>query len=201
MFGDPFSDRSQSGNKKLGDVCAVSSGSTPSRKNLAYYRGTIPWVKTGEVVGERIRSTSESITATALRETSLKLYPSGTVLLAMYGQGKTRGQVGILDIEATTNQACAAISCSDELLPDFLFNQLKLGYDSIRGMGRGGNQPNMNAGIVRAIPIVVPDIALQSAYVERIKILECTERAAVADLNRRTDLLTALQQRAFQANP
>lgn len=198
MYGDPFFGLSPSANATLGSVCKVSSGSTPRRSNSAYYSGKIPWVKTGEVVGGRINYTGEMITEAAMQDSSLKLYPPGTVLLAMYGQGKTRGQVGILDIEATTNQACAAITCSSSILPDFLFNQLKFGYESIRNMGRGGNQPNLNAQLVRNIPLVVPNLKNQEEFVKRIRAVETMSRSMKRGANRLSELFSGIQHRAFR---
>jgi len=96
--------------QQIKDFARISSGSTPSRNNSTYWNGNIPWVTTGELECGYIEKTRENITGRALSETSLKLYPRGTLLMAMYGQGKTRGTVAKLGIEATVNQACAAIS-------------------------------------------------------------------------------------------
>ncbi|PTB90737.1 restriction endonuclease subunit S, partial [Marinobacter sp. Z-F4-2] len=91
------------------EISNVSSGGTPSRKNDAYWNGTIPWVTTAEVKFKVIEDTSEKITEEGLANSSAKLFPVDTILMAMYGQGKTRGQVAKLGIKASTNQACAAI--------------------------------------------------------------------------------------------
>ncbi|AFZ18918.1 restriction endonuclease subunit S [Allocoleopsis franciscana] len=108
---------------KIEELAFISSGSTPNRSIAAYWQdGTIPWVKTGEINYTVIKSAEEKITQKALNETSVTVYPVGTVLVAMYGQGLTRGKVGILGIEATTNQACAAIIPKNEnLIPSYLW--------------------------------------------------------------------------------
>jgi type I restriction enzyme S subunit len=94
---------------RLGDVAKIVSGGTPSRKKTEYWNGKIPWVKTGEVNYNIITKTNEKISELGLENSSTRFIPSGTLLMAMYGQGITRGRVAILGIDATINQACAAI--------------------------------------------------------------------------------------------
>lgn len=144
--------------EELGDSHAVQTGGTPSRSNPRYWEGgTIPWVKTAEVSYSTITETSEHVTEAALAETNVKLYPAGTLLLAMYGQGVTRGKVGRLGIEATCNQACAAIQFLDGSVdPAYLYYLLEWQYESIRARAHGGQQQNLNLDIVRRIPIVYP---------------------------------------------
>ncbi len=99
------------------DIAKVSSGGTPSRKKEEYWKnGNIPWIRTTEVQNciLNIEDTKEFITETGLLKSSAKLVPKGTILLAMIGQGKTRGQVALLNFEATTNQNCATIIFNDE---------------------------------------------------------------------------------------
>lgn len=144
--------------EELGDSHAVQTGGTPSRSNPCYWDGgTIPWVKTGEVSYSTIFESSEHITPAALQETTVRLFPAGTLLLAMYGQGVTRGKVGKLGIEATCNQACAAINCPDgQVDDDYLYYFLEWQYESIRARAHGGQQQNLNLDIVRRVPIAYP---------------------------------------------
>ncbi|MEZ7004893.1 restriction endonuclease subunit S [Streptomyces sp. AD55] len=144
--------------EELGDSHSVQTGGTPSRRNPRYWEGgTIPWVKTAEVSYSTITETSEHITATALEETNVKLFQAGTLLLAMYGQGVTRGKVGKLGIKATCNQACAAIQCPDGIVDsDYLYYFLEWQYENIRARAHGGQQQNLNLDIVRKIPIAYP---------------------------------------------
>ena len=108
--------------KNLTDVI---SGGTPSRKKSTYWdEGRIPWVKTTELKNNVITEVEESITETGLAESSAKLVPAGTVLVAMYGQGKTRGMTAYLGIEASTNQACACILPSEKINSMFLWKYL-----------------------------------------------------------------------------
>ena len=182
MFGDPITNPKGWDIKKLGEVCIIGTGATPSRtKENIYYNGNIPWVKTTEVHYEDILETEEKITQKAIEETNCKVYPSGTILMAMYGQGKTRGQIAKLKINATTNQACAAIQIKEDSIisSDFLYNSLWILYDNIRDMARGGNQANLNLNLVRSIPIILPPLTLQKEYDAKVEAIE----AAKAELN------------------
>ena len=144
--------------EELGDRCTVSSGGTPARGVDAYWvGGTIPWVKTAEVNYGVVTETEEHITEDGLAGSAAKLLPAGTLLLAMYGQGVTRGRVAMLGMEATTNQACAAIQPDpDVLLPRFLFHLLSAQYEFIRSRAHGGQQQNLNLDLVRGLPIAYP---------------------------------------------
>ena len=105
---------------RLNAVGTWGAGATPARNNKAYYDGgTIPWLKTGDLNDGFIFDTPEKITGKALRETSVQLNKIGSVLIAMYGA--TIGKVGILQIEATTNQACCACQPFNGLSNRFLF--------------------------------------------------------------------------------
>jgi type I restriction enzyme S subunit len=141
---------------QLGSIAEVSAGGTPSRGVPEYWNGGIPWVTTTEVDFGRIRVTSQNISALGLKSSAAKLLNPGTILLALYGQGKTRGKVAILDIEATSNQACAAIVLSETVSRPFVFSYLASRYDFIRGLSNTGNQENLNGVIVKSIPIPLP---------------------------------------------
>lgn len=156
---------------ELQDVCSVTSGGTPDRKNDSYWNGDIPYVKTGEIFFNRIKHAEEFITEEGLNNSSARLIGPGTILMAMYGQGVTRGRVAILEIEAAINQAVAAISCSEKIDVDFLFYQLMGLYEHLRMISdaRGGNQSNLSGKLVKELKIVVPDISTQQQIVSRIK--------------------------------
>ena len=185
MFGDPVVNEKGWGIKKLGNFCEIGTGSTPSRKNKEYYEGSISWVKSTEVSNCVIDSTEEHISEIAIAETNCTIYPKGTILIAMYGQGKTRGQIAILNIEATTNQAVAAILPSELCDKLFLYHCLHLMYENIRSMARGGNQANLNLAIVRSINIILPPLPLQQAFAQRIELIEQQKaeiQSTIADL-------------------
>lgn len=145
--------------KKLGELCNVSSGGTPSREVSKYWNdGTIPWVKTGEINYTLIKETSEKITELGLKNSSAKMFPAGTLLMAMYGQGITRGRVALLGIDATLNQACAAIIpfSEKEISSKYLYRYFEYQYEYIREFGHGANQKNLSGTIIKSIPVVFP---------------------------------------------
>jgi type I restriction enzyme S subunit len=168
--------------KKLGEVADISSGGTPSRNNQNYWNGNIPWVSTSLIDFNKIEETEEYITKEGLKNSSAKLFPVGTLLMAMYGQGKTRGKIAILNIEASTNQACGAIiTNSKSLNSSFAFQNLSKRYDEIRDLSNQGGQENLSGGILKGIDITLPTLA------EQIKI--------VSFLNAVDDKLNALKQK------
>ncbi|MFM5787753.1 restriction endonuclease subunit S [Aeromonas veronii] len=143
------------------EIANVSSGGTPSRKNDTYWNGNIPWVTTAEVQFKVIKDTSEKITEEGLANSSAKLFPVDTILMAMYGQGKTRGQVAKLGIEASTNQACAAIVLHPDYEVDYYYQFLVSQYENIREMANSGGQENLSGGIVKSIQVPVPPLPEQ----------------------------------------
>lgn len=172
LLKDIFAELDGVPKKRLGDHAQTTSGSTPSRGNKLYWQpAEIAWVKTGEVAFVPITATEEAISKTALAECSLTLLPPKTILIAMYGQGKTRGQSAILEIPATTNQACFAILPNDTWESDFLYLWLKSSYQDLRDLSddRGGNQANLNGGILRALEVPAPSKTEQQHIVKRLQ--------------------------------
>lgn len=164
MFGDPTTNPKGFPIQPLGNLSEVRTGATPSRDRPDYYGGDIPWVKTGEVDEDLIVDAEERITASAIAETNCKVFPVGTILIAMYGQGKTRGKCGVLGIPAATNQACAAVMPTDSISNSYLFYLLRASYETIRAMARGGNQENLNLGMIKNIGIPIPPSPLQNRF-------------------------------------
>jgi type I restriction enzyme S subunit len=141
----------------IGDIFEVYTGSTPSRSDPAFWGGDIPWVSSGEVAFCRIRKTRECVTAEGLGNSLNRIHPPGTVLLAMIGEGKTRGQCAILDIAACNNQNAAAIRVSKTPIdPTFIYFILQERYFRSRQESQGGNQPALNAQKVSAMVIPLP---------------------------------------------
>lgn len=151
--------------RQIRDVATISSGSTPNRENPQYWDGDIPWVTTGELESGTITSTREKISQKALEETSLKIYPAGTLLMAMYGQGKTRGTTAMLGIDATINQACAAITV-EQGSKEYLLFLLQGAYADIRKLSNTGNQENLNAEIIKTFPVIYAPIDEQQQIVD-----------------------------------
>jgi len=198
MFGDPVTNPKKLPLIKLGDLTKISSGSTPSRAVIDNFGGTIPWVKTTEVCGTTILKTEEQITENALRNSSCRIYPAGSILVALYGQGKTRGRCAILGIDASTNQACGVLLPQPSYDTRFLFSQLTLAYERLRALGRGGNQENLNLGLLSDFVVLLPPISLQQEFARRVEAIEqlkATHRESLAQLDA---LFASLQHRAFR---
>ena len=156
---------------KIKSLCQLGSGGTPSRSCPQYFKGNIPWVKTGEVVNDEILETEEHITEEAIVNSSVKLYPKGSLIIAMYGQGDTRGRTAKLGIDATTNQACAVLHDIDNNIvsTDYLWYYLQGRYDDLRSLASGNNQPNLNAGKINNYDVVVPPMSVQNEIVTYIR--------------------------------
>jgi len=160
---------------KVGDVAKIQSGGTPTREVAENWSGgTIPWVKTGEIIYRVIHDTEEMITPTGLANSAARLFPKGTLLMAMYGQGITRGRVGLLGIEAATNQACASITPTDKkrVSSVFLYYFFEYHYEDLRKLGHGANQRNMNAALIRSFPLTFPKADEQAAVVTALESLD-----------------------------
>ena len=149
--------------KRLGKLASVTAGGTPSRAYANYWNGDIPWITTTEVNYHTIDHAQQSITREGLNNSAAQLLPPGTLLMALYGQGKTRGRVSTLRIEAATNQACAAISLAGDVSSSFVFHFLAAQYEAIRNLSNTGNQENLNGSLVRSIPVLLPPDAEQEA--------------------------------------
>lgn len=143
-------------NSSLGRVFETTSGGTPSRSEADYWDGGIPWITTSLVNSCVVTEAEEFISQDGLDNSSAKLFPVGTVLVAMYGQGKTRGQVALLGVEAATNQACAAILPKKGILPYFTFLNLSGRYDELRGLSNSGGQENLSQTLIRDFAFAYP---------------------------------------------
>ena len=151
----------------LSDVGKWQSGTTPSRGVSAYYGGAIPWLKTGDLNDGYITRIPEFITEKALEETSVKLNPTGSVLIAMYGA--TIGKVGILTFPATTNQACCACSEFNGVYNKYLFYFLISHKDDFIRKAGGGAQPNISKEIIVTTPIPIPPAKEQERIIHAIE--------------------------------
>lgn len=157
---------------ELGEVCEIKSGGTPDRGNNDYWNGNIPYIKTGQIFFNKIYEADEFITEEGLNNSSTRLIPSGTILMAMYGQGVTRGRVAVLEIEAAINQAVAAILIKkDKIVNQFLYYQLQGLYEYLREISdaRGGNQSNLNSKLIKELKIRIPPLETQRQIVAQIE--------------------------------
>ena len=151
-------------------VANWSSGGTPSRKRTEFFGGDIPWVKTGELTEKYVRETEEMLTELGVKNSSAKVFPKGSVGIAMYGA--TIGKVSIWGIDASTNQACAvARPINGVVSSEFLYHFLRSEKGALVGEGKGGAQPNISQGLLKAWPIALPPLNEQRRIVARIEAL------------------------------
>ena len=157
---------------RLGVLCDVYVGSTPSRKVPEYWDGDINWVSSAEVAFCYISSTKEKITGSGLLNTSTRVHPASTVLLAMIGQGKTRGQAAILTESACHNQNTAALRVLPEcLMSEYLYQFLWSRYEETRKVGGGNNQKALNKTTVQGLAFPLPPLEEQAEIVRRVESL------------------------------
>jgi len=176
----------------LGDVAKIGTGATPLTSNLDYYEnGSIPWVTSAATSNEFITKPTSLITQKAVNETNCTVYPIGTLVIAMYGEGKTRGQISELGIEAATNQACATIV---PLIPE-VYNKRYIkacfnkNYEDLRIQAKGAQQPNLNLSIISDFFIPLPPLAEQRRIVAAIE----SAFAVIDEIERnKTDLQAAV---------
>jgi type I restriction enzyme S subunit len=190
---------------KIEDVATVGTGATPLKGNNKYYDGgEIAWVTSGALNDEFVKEATDFVTELALKETNLSVYPKNTLLLAMYGEGKTRGKCSELLIKATTNQAIAAIHFKnkDNRVKPFLKYFLLKNYNDIRRLSSGGVQPNLNLGIVKKTLIPLPPIAEQQLIVSELesKLTVCDkiEETISQSLQQAETLRQSILKKAFE---
>ncbi|MFA4907943.1 MAG: restriction endonuclease subunit S, partial [archaeon] len=162
----------------IGNICITTSGGTPSRKKLQYFSGDVAWLKSGELKDEIIFRAEESITIEGIKNSSAKLLPPGTLLVALYGA--TVGKLGILGIPAATNQAVCAIKTPDEIEKRYLFLYLKYIRNDLLNKRIGGAQPNISQQIIRQIEFPLPPLPEQQHIVAKIEELFSRLDAGVA---------------------
>ncbi len=172
---------------RLGNIGSWAAGATPSRTNPEYYKGDIPWLKTGDLTDGYVDKIPETISELALQKTSVKLNPIGTVLIAMYGA--TIGKLGILKIPATTNQACCACVPLNGIFNKYLFYFLMSQKRNFIKQGEGGAQPNISTEKIVSTIMSLPPIEEQHRIVSKIEeLLPYIEKYELAETH-----LTQLQ--------
>ncbi len=191
---------------RLGNVFQVFVGSTPSRSKTEYWEnGKINWVSSGEVTFSSIFETREKITNEGLNNASTTIHPVGTVMLAMIGEGKTRGQAGILEIEACHNQNSAAIRVSEiGFLPKFLFHYLFLKYERNRSVGSGNNQKALNQGRIMDFDYPLCSVEEQHQIVQeiesRLSVCDKVEESITESLEKSKALRQSILKKAFEGS-
>lgn len=157
---------------KLGDICTIVSGGTPSRSKSEYWNdGTVPWIKISDIKGKYVNKTDESITELGLEKSSAKLLRKGTILYTIFA---TLGEVGILNIDACTNQAIAGITInkSNSITTNYLYYYLKSKKEYVNNIGRGVAQNNINLSILRKFEVPVPSAEEQKEIVSTLETLQ-----------------------------
>ena len=183
---------------KLEDIASWGSGGTPPRKNPRFYGGDIPWIKTGELGDGLILDTEEKITADGLKNSSAKVFPKGSVAIAMYGA--TIGKVSILGIDAATNQACA-VGIPDLRLtgPQYIFQYLRSQKEAFIAAGKGGAQPNLSQGVIKEWPFPLAPLAEQKRIADKLEAVLGRVDACRARLDRVPALLKRFRQSVLAA--
>ena len=177
--------------KRLGELCDIVSGGTPSRSKIEYWNeGTIPWIKIGDIKGKYINEADEFITQIGLDKSSAKVLTKGTVLYSIFA---TLGEVGILDIDACTNQAIAGIVIKDvrKLDTDYLYYYLKSKKSYVNNVGRGVAQNNINMSILRAFEVPLPELCKQKEIVAILDKILKTIDTREQELKKLDDLIKA----------
>ena len=181
---------------KLGQIASTTSGGTPSRKNLDYYGGSIPWVKSGELNDSYIECTEETITLIGLKNSSAKLFPPETLLIAMYGA--TVGRTAILKKAAATNQAVCAVFTDDTIDTSFLRFQLIYIRPEILKQRYGGAQPNISQNVIRNLTVSVPPLIEQRKIAAVLNLVQqaIEQQERLIDLT--TELIKTLMHKLFK---
>lgn len=156
---------------KLEDVCTLVTGATPSKTNPEYWEnGTVPWMSSGEVNNKVVYDTESKITQLGYDKTSTTLVPTHTVVIALAGQGKTRGKVAITEIELCTNQSLCSIICGDKINYKFLYHYLDSKYEELREISNGdGTRGGLSLRILKPYTIPLPPLEIQ---IELVRILD-----------------------------
>lgn len=180
--------------KKISQVASTMSGGTPNRKKSEYYNGDIPWVKTGELIHKYLNNSEEKITELGLNNSSAKLMPVGTVLIAMYGA--TVGKSTILGISASTNQACCGIIPNkDYLNNEYLYYRLQYWKDKLISMATGAAQPNISQQLIKELLIPLPNLSEQEKIVDILNIQDEKIANEKANLDSLKEIKQGLMQR------
>tara|TARA_B100000508_G_scaffold61813_1_gene48617 strand:+ start:1414 stop:2631 length:1218 start_codon:yes stop_codon:yes gene_type:complete len=178
----------------LEDVAQLSTGTTPSTSKKSYYQGEVAFIKTGQVVNNRIDSAETHVSENAVSDYRLKKYKPGTVLMAMYGQGKTRGQVALLEIEACTTQNAAAIEMGNKLHSEYLWFFFKSQYERLRQGGVQGHISHLNLTILKRYKLALPSLVEQEKIVEILVSVDEKIKVNEKLLAKQTELKKGLMQ-------
>lgn len=192
IFGDPETNPHNFAKKKINDFATCTAGATPSTKVPEYWEnGTIPWMSSGEVHLGRIYDTESKISQAGYDSCSTKMIPAHTVVIALAGQGKTRGTVGIAEISLCTNQSLCAVIINEEANADYLYSYLQLQYENLRRISNGdGGRGGLNLKLIGNFEVILPAMELQNkwvSYVQKIDSAKSIIKTQLIDLKELLD--------------
>ena len=180
---------------KIEEFTSVKTGGTPSKKQQSYWEnGNIPWMSSGEIHKKYIRDVDEYITIEGYNNSNVSILPKGAVMMALNGQGKTRGTVAILETETTCNQSLAAILPNDTVNEYFLYHLLDSKYQELRAITGDGARTGLNLSLIRNIIIQVPSIKEQLKIVQIINAIDVKLQSEKKNQKKLEVLKTALMQ-------
>ncbi|ELH0894515.1 restriction endonuclease subunit S [Vibrio fluvialis] len=178
------------------DIAKLSAGGTPNTQIPEYWKnGVIPWMSSGEVHKKRVSVVDNKITELGLEKSSAKLFPRKSILIALAGQGKTRGTVAISEIELTTNQSIAAILVKDKsVFPDYLYHNLDSRYDELRGVSGGSGRAGLNLAILGELEVLLPSSKEQQKIAKILTSVDDVIEKTQAQIDKLKDLKTGMMQ-------
>ncbi|WP_265566153.1 restriction endonuclease subunit S [Streptomyces hygroscopicus] len=185
---------------KVSQEFRTASGTTPTSSDTSYFGGPYPWVNSTDVRDGLIRQVEKSVTKKALLDFSaLKVHPAGALVVALYGQGTTKGRVGILGMDSCLNQACCALVPVGRISTEYAYYWFRAHKDGIVAQAVGAGQPNLSQELVRQLRIPAPNVAMQLQITSRLRDVERSTLAQVSQLERRGALLAERRQALITA--
>ncbi len=186
--------------RKVAHEFRTGSGTTPNSDIESYFDGEIPWVNSGDVQDCDIAATTKAISAAALRDyPMLEIHPAGSLVIAMYGAGATKGRVGMLRVPACVNQACCVLTPTGSVSAEYAQYWFRAHKDHVVAMATGAGQPNLSQEIIRNLSISAPSLEEQWRIVATLREEELGTRSVVKSLNRRRKLLAERRQALITA--
>lgn len=175
---------------KISHNYMTGSGTTPASGNQDFFDGSYPWINSADINDGDIHQARKSITDQAVETYSaLKVHPAGSLVIALYGQGATKGKVGILRIAATVNQACCALQPTGNLSAEYTFYWFRAHKSGIIGLAVGAGQPNLSQELIRQLKVPAPDMETQISIVHKLRQVEASQQARINKFESRKRLL------------
>ncbi|WP_342631936.1 restriction endonuclease subunit S [Marinobacter alkaliphilus] len=180
----------------IDEFSKTSAGGTPSTQVPEYWEnGSVPWMSSGEVHKKRVKGTDQCITELGFRNSSAKLFPKGTILIALAGQGKTRGTVAISEIELTTNQSIAGIVVEEKnVSPEYVYQNLDSRYEELRAASGGSGRAGLNLSIIGEQQLLLPPLPEQQKIAAILSSVDDVIEKTRAQIDKQKDLKTGMMQ-------